>query len=106
MSIGKLTVTAPRTASARMRRALVLFVLVAVAVLAAPRAFAGSDPAPMESSLTTYTVASGDTLWELAAALTPEGEDVSETVADLVELNRMPDASLQAGEQILIPLAG
>ncbi|WP_143338296.1 LysM peptidoglycan-binding domain-containing protein [Demequina sp. NBRC 110054] len=104
MSIGNVTVTAPRTASARLRRALVLMVLLALAMLIAPRALAGADAVPVESSLTSYTVATGDTLWEIASALTPAGDDVSETVAEIVEINRMADSSLMAGEQILIPI--
>ncbi|WP_062203098.1 LysM peptidoglycan-binding domain-containing protein [Demequina salsinemoris] len=106
MSIGTMTVTAPRTASARLRRAVVLMVLVALGMLVAPRAIAGSDEVPVEAALSTYTVATGDTLWGLASALTPAGEDVAETVAELVELNRMSDSALMAGEQILIPLVG
>ncbi len=106
MSIGTLTVTAPRTASARMRRSVLLAVLVLLATLVAPRALAGSDEVPVTSSLTTYTVSSGDTLWEIASSLTPAGEDVSDKLAEIVEVNRMDGSTIVAGEQILLPLEG
>lgn len=106
MTIGTMTVTAPRTASARMRRSVLLAVLVLLATLIAPRAFAGGDEVPVGSALTTYTVSSGDTLWEIASSLTPAGEDVSEKLADIVELNRMDSSTIVAGQQILVPLAG
>ncbi|WNM23367.1 LysM peptidoglycan-binding domain-containing protein [Demequina capsici] len=106
MTIGTLTVTAPRTASARTRRMVLLAVLLVLAMFVAPRAIAGGDAVPVESVLTTYTVATGDTLWSIASSLTPVGEDVTEKLAEIQEINRMATSQLAAGEQILIPLAG
>lgn len=105
MTIGTVTVTAPRTPVARLRRALVVVVLLAVGLLVAPQAFAGTDE-PVQSSVSTYTVATGDTLWDIAATLTPAGGDVSVTVADIIQLNRMEGSGLIAGEQILVPVRG
>ncbi len=104
MSFGSVTITAPRTASARLRRTVVLLVLLSVAMLAAPRAFAGSEDAAEGSSLTTYTVSAGDTLWDIASSLTPIGDDVSETVIQLQRINRMHDTTLLVGDQLYLPL--
>ncbi len=54
-------------------------------------------------ALTSYTVRSGDTLWGYASRITPVGEDVSETVALLMELNDLDSASLQAGQRLVVP---
>ena len=106
MTIGTLTVTAPPTASARLRRGILLAVLIVIAMLVAPRALAGADGVAVESVLTTYTVSSGETLWSIASSLTPTGEDVSEKLAEIQQINRMSSSQLAAGAQILIPLAG
>lgn len=95
------------TAAGRARRvalARVVVVLAALAVLAlfAPRAFAGSETTEA-IPFDTYTVAQGESLWSIAAALTGPGEDVHDTISDLQTLNAMGDSSLRAGEQIFIP---
>ena len=91
------------TLTARGRRVLVVVgvAFVLVGVLLGGWAVAGSPPEPI--AVDTYTVSSGETLWEIAAAYTAPHEDVRNTVAELVELNGRASASLRAGEQILVP---
>jgi len=48
-------------------------------------------------------VSNGDTLWAIAANLTPQGRDVRDTVAEIKVVNAMTDSQLQAGQQILLP---
>lgn len=64
---------------------------------------AQSDMGPME--VTTYTVRPGDTLWVYASSITPEGGDVSETVARLKSLNNMSSSALEVGQRIVVPVA-
>jgi len=105
-----MAIYAPNTPVARMRRArlrrvaLLAIALVAIAVFG-PKAFA-NDASEAPVQLDTYTVGSGETLWSIAANLTPEGRDVRDTMADIREVNAMTGSQLQAGEQILLPHAG
>jgi hypothetical protein len=54
----------------------------------------------------TYTVQSGETLWDIAVTLAGPGEDVRDVVDRLVALNDLPGAGLVAGQQILLPAQG
>lgn len=100
---------APQASAAPLRltgrgRALVWAVAVLLGlggVLGAQAANAGS--APPAVPVVTYVVAPGETLWQIAGGLASPGEDVRDVVAELVELNELPGAGLQAGQQILLP---
>lgn len=88
--------------TARGRRVGALIALLVVGVfLLAGRAAAADDSGPLQVEL--YTVASGDTLWQIASRVTTPGEDIRDVVLRLEELNRMSSVDLRAGEQILIP---
>ena len=90
--------------TARGRRVLGLaaLLLMAVVVLLGGRAVAGSPAAPR--AVDTYTVSTGETLWEIATAYTAPHEDVRDTVSALVDLNGLEGAGLRAGAQILVPV--
>ncbi|MHB1489181.1 MAG: LysM peptidoglycan-binding domain-containing protein [Cellulomonas sp.] len=91
--------------TARGRRAAVLVaVLTLGVVLLAGRAAAADDSGPLRVEV--YTVATGDTLWQIASRVTTPGEDIRDVVIRLEELNRMSSVDLWAGEQILIPALG
>lgn len=53
--------------------------------------------------VTTYTVAAGETLWEIAAEQARPGEDVRDVVLELKSLNDLRTAGLAAGQQIVLP---
>lgn len=84
---------------------------IVVAVLAAMLMWAGLavfSPAQAESasgaqSVASYTVQPGDTLWGYAATITPDGEDVTDTVNRLIELNDLAGSALQAGQRLVVP---
>ena len=89
--------------TARGRAVLMVLALVLVAAwsLSGTRAAAGvAEPALV---VTPVTVAPGQTLWQIASTVTAPDEDVRDVVARLVELNGLDGASLQAGQQILVP---
>ena len=102
-----MAIYAPNTRIAQARRARVrrtagLVVLIAAAAVFGPKAFA-ADATGTPADLDTYTVASGDTLWQIAANLTPQGRDVRETMVEIEDVNALASTQLQAGQQILLP---
>ena len=81
-----------------------LVVVALGAILLAGRAAAADDSGPLRVQV--YTVAAGDTLWQIASRVTTPGEDIRDVVIRLEQLNRMSSVDLRAGEQILIPALG
>jgi Tfp pilus assembly protein FimV len=78
-----------------------LFVVLAVAVWFGAGSAATDRPEPTR----VVTVTEGDTLWDIAAEVAPQGE-VSDMVVHLEQLNHMDSAALQAGQKLLVPTAG
>ena len=102
------------TAATYLRRRLVALALmvtcvvaVAVGVQAALRPLVaspggGASAAPgVTRSDRAHVVASGDTLWSVAAAIVPNGTDLRATVDDLAELNGGPE--LVVGQRLVLP---
>lgn len=56
------------------------------------------------TAVTSYTVRPGDTLWSYAASITPQGQDIQQTVSDLIALNDLDSSALEAGQRIIVPL--
>lgn len=89
------------------RRGRVVLVLLALvlgvgAVLFASQASADGTVSAQE--VQRHVVAPGETLWRIAAGITPEGGDVRDTVDRLVRLNHLPSAGLMAGQVIVVPV--
>lgn len=81
---------------------LVAVLLVVAGMVVGDRAFAS---APAEAvSVTEHYVAQGETLWKIARTVALPGEDTRDVVEMLVELNGRSSASLQVGEQLLLPV--
>lgn len=97
------TPTAPLRLTRRGRFVVVLLGLAMVLVtsLVATQATAGGPVGAPE--VERYVVAPGDTLWEIATGLARPGEDVRDVVHEIEQLNRMPSATLLAGQEILLP---
>jgi hypothetical protein len=51
----------------------------------------------------SVVVEPGDTLWSIAATVAGGGEDVRGVVAEIRELNGLPDASLVPGQILVLP---
>lgn len=62
---------------------------------------AHSESGPME--VVAYTVQPGDTLWGFASKVTPQGGDVAAMVDELIELNGLSSANIEAGQRIVVP---
>ena len=85
-------------------RALVRAGSVLVALTAFFSAQSAAADAPGSATpVVTYTVAPGETLWQIAGTVAAPGQDLRDVVAELVSLNELPGAGLQAGQQILLP---
>ena len=67
-------------------------------------ALCGIKSATAYSDTYTITVASGDTLWDIARENNPAGRDVRKIVDDIIRLNHMTDTSLYSGDKLIIPL--
>lgn len=65
--------------------------------------FAATETVP-RPTLTRTTVQSGETLWAVARRIAPE-RDPREVIAQLRRLNGMHTGGLQAGQQLLLPVA-
>ncbi len=96
----------PRTAALRLTgRGRLVLAVVALAVvgggLGLGQAVADGPPAAIE--VAAYTVMPGDTLWSIAAGVTPPGEDVRDMIATIQDLNNLTGSAIGAGAQLLLP---
>jgi hypothetical protein len=67
--------------------------------------WASADEPRDAIAVATHTVAAGETLWSIAAAIATPADDIRAIVDNLVQLNSLPNAGLRAGQQILVPAA-
>jgi hypothetical protein len=100
--------TAPCRSVRLTRRGRVVLVLamVTIALVAFTVGRAGSSHAATERTVPTpyaqTTVHAGETLWSVATRVAP-GRDPRVVVERIRELNHLDSASLQAGQQLLLP---
>lgn len=81
-----------------VRLLILLLALGALFLLSGNRVEAGEPVV-----FTEYVVTVGDTLWEIAATVTPAGESTRSTVYELRELNRLESSDLRPGQVLLLP---
>jgi hypothetical protein len=81
-------------------------VLAVGAVLAEPwgPAVGASTPGAAGPTTARITVAQGRTLWQTARAIDPR-TDPRITIERIRKLNALPDSSVRAGQELLIPLS-
>lgn len=65
-------------------------------------ALASRDQGAPAGTFTTITVAPGDSLWAIAEEVAP-GHDPRDVVDDIVQLNALDSAEVQAGQRLSIP---
>ena len=92
---------APGVRQTALRTALVLVIGVGLAVLfLGPQADAG----PESVETVSHVVKAGQTLWSIADAHTPAGDDVRRTVVLIRSANGISSGMLRAGMAITIPV--
>jgi hypothetical protein len=82
---------------------LALLIVVAGALVATRAAAEGPSSG---TQVERYVVSPGDTLWQIASGVARPGEDLRNVVQRIELLNNMTSASVIAGQEILLPLAG
>ena len=86
-------------------KGLPLLTLAALIVLGAISFFSPAASASVENSSATRTVVvvkHGETLWDIAQAVDPQG-DTRDTVVRIMELNSLTSTSVDAGQRLEIP---
>ena len=86
-------------------KGLPLLTLAALIVLGAISFFGPAASASVENSSATRTVVvvkHGETLWDIAQAVDPQG-DTRDTVVRIMELNSLTSTSVDAGQRLEIP---
>ncbi len=88
------------------RGRLVVFVGSLLLILGLAFGFGARSAATDEPEQTrVITVGDGDTLWQIAGDIAPAGE-VRDMVAHIQQLNGMDTGGLQAGQKLVVPVAG
>ncbi len=80
----------------------VMAIVVSVVAGAMLGGVAAAGEAPEGIAVTVHAVEQGDTLWALASTVNP-GKDNRDVIFEIMRLNGMSDASLRAGQTLLLP---
>ena len=86
-------------------KGLPLLILAALIVLGAISFFGPAASASVENASATRTIVvvkHGETLWDIAQAVDPQG-DTRDTVVRIMELNSLTSTSVDAGQRLEIP---
>ncbi len=107
MTIAPSTVRVPSLRLTRRGRLVVftlgLLLVLALSVLWGSGSVATEQPGSAEPTLVVQ-VQPGDTLYDLAASLTTDG-DVNAMVERIEDLNRLESSMLYAGQKLRVPVA-
>lgn len=92
-----------KAARRRLVRLLLLASIVLVAIFGAPKLVQTLTPA-QEVPLTVHRVTRGESLWQIAAQYRPES-DPRQVIAQIKQINKLADLTLQPGQRLLVPEA-
>jgi len=77
--------------------------VLAGAVIAVFFLLTSADAEVVQPPPVTHVVEPGDSLWDLAKSVAPDGADVRRVVDAIFELNQLEDAIIYPGQRILLP---
>ncbi len=99
---------APGLRLTRRGRATLLMVLIVLLLAAFTLGRIGDSQAATDGAIRTpyasTTVHEGESLWSVAQRVAP-GHDPRAVVQQIRELNKLPSAAVQVGQQLLLPRA-
>ncbi|MGG6311041.1 LysM peptidoglycan-binding domain-containing protein [Paenibacillus macerans] len=88
----------------RFSKIVVLLVILSVTCTGMVTAFAASSEDKTQPLQQAYVVVMpGDTLWEIAVANKPKGQDTRVYVQKLMRANGLSASAIQAGETLVLP---
>jgi hypothetical protein len=107
---GKTLMTMATVRLTRRGRLVMVMTVMMLAVLAGLTLGHGSSLAASRTPATptarhTVIVEPGQTLWAVASRIAPH-DDPRLVVADIESMNHLPSATVQAGQQLLVPTIG
>ena len=91
----------PRHETALSRVLVTLSTIVVGLVLLLPAT--GNAGVDADTLTTSYSVRAGDTLWEIAESVTPEGDDVRATLHEVRRLNGLTSSIIVPGQALVVP---
>ncbi|NMM97761.1 LysM peptidoglycan-binding domain-containing protein [Bifidobacterium olomucense] len=83
---------------------LIVMLLVALYGMGLGAMLGQQDDHVGTAQVTSHIVQPGETLWGYATRITPAGQDVSETVDELMALNDLDSGELRVGQHIVVPV--
>ncbi|HLO04012.1 MAG TPA: LysM peptidoglycan-binding domain-containing protein [Symbiobacteriaceae bacterium] len=92
-----------KAARRRMVRLLLLASIILAVLFGAPKLVQTLTPA-QDVPLTEHRVTSGESLWQIAAQYRPES-DPRQVIAQIKQINKLGESTLQPGQHLLIPEA-
>jgi LysM repeat protein len=93
----------PKRARRRITRLALLAAIILAVLFGAPKLVQTLTPA-QDVPLTEHKVTRGESLWQIAAQYRPES-DPREVIAQIKQINKLGDATLQPGQRLLVPEA-
>ncbi len=89
------------------RGRLVVWAVVALClvVMGLGRMGAQATGANAPREVLVHTVVSGETVWDIARAVTAPGDDVRDTIVAIGELNDMDDPHIEPGQTLVLPMS-
>lgn len=88
----------------RFSQIAVLLIILSLTCTGVVTAFAStSEDAVQLTELERVVVMPGDTLWEIAVAYKPQGQDTRIYVQQLIRANGLASGAIQAGDTLVLP---
>ncbi|GGF89770.1 hypothetical protein GCM10010916_03860 [Paenibacillus abyssi] len=83
--------------------AAIVFVVLFSGMLIVQSYASESHPAPAAEGERIISVSSGDTLWEIARRVQPQGTDLREVVYEIKLRNGLSSSVLRSGQTLIVP---
>lgn len=92
-----------RILTARLTAAALFFLIIFTGFAIVQSGASGTRAETAANGERTIVVSSGDTLWDIAQSVKPEGGDVRKTVYMIKKRNNLSGSVLQPGQSLIVP---